>query len=65
MVTTLPRVPNGLPFSCRERRTKRLQKPNDLVREAVSCNGVFGDPIAVARVATRMRRPHLHRIMPA
>jgi hypothetical protein len=33
--------PNGLPFSCRE-RWECLSKPNDLVREAVGCNGLFG-----------------------
>src|SRR5215216_6354990 len=55
--TTL-RPPNGLAFSCRERAGSSLQKANDLAREAVCCNAVFGDPVAIARVATRMRRPH-------
>jgi hypothetical protein len=35
------RRPNGLPFSCRK-RWNNLQKANDLVREAVGWNGVFG-----------------------
>jgi hypothetical protein len=30
-----------LPFSCRKRATRSLQKPNDLAREAVGCNGVL------------------------
>ena len=47
-------------FSCRERAGGSLQKANDLAREAVSCNAVFGDPVAVARVASRMRRLHPH-----
>jgi hypothetical protein len=34
--------PNGLAFSCRERAAEHLQKTNDLAREAVSCNAVFG-----------------------
>jgi hypothetical protein len=34
--------PNGLPFSCRKRAADHLQKPNDLAREAVSCNGGLG-----------------------
>jgi hypothetical protein len=34
--------PNGLPFSCGKRATTSLQKANDLAREAVGCNGVFG-----------------------
>ena len=33
---------NGLAFSCRERTQKRPQKPNDLAREAVSCNAGLG-----------------------
>jgi hypothetical protein len=36
------RRPNGLAFSCRERARRRLQKTNDLAREAVNCNAVFG-----------------------
>jgi hypothetical protein len=31
--------PNGLPFSCRERALRHLQKRHDLAREAVGCNG--------------------------
>jgi hypothetical protein len=31
-----------LAFSCRERAADHLQKTNDLAREAVSCNAVFG-----------------------
>ena len=34
--------PNGLAFSCRERARQCLQKPNDLAREAVSCNAGLG-----------------------
>jgi hypothetical protein len=34
--------PNGVPFSCRERAADHLQKTNDLAREVVGCNGVFG-----------------------
>jgi hypothetical protein len=40
----LPRVPNGLAFSCRERAANKCQKPNDLAREAVSCNAGLGHP---------------------
>jgi len=40
--TTLPQPPNGLAFSCRERAGRRLQKTNDLAREAVSCNAGLG-----------------------
>ena len=58
-------APNGLPISRRERATRSLQKANDLAREAVGCIGVFGAPVAVARVATRMRRPHRHGTTPA
>ncbi len=57
--------PNELPFSCRERAADHLQKPNDLARAAVGCNGVFGAPVAVMRVASRMRRPHPHGTTPA
>jgi hypothetical protein len=32
-------LPNGLPFSCRERVAQICQKANDLAREAVGCNG--------------------------
>jgi hypothetical protein len=31
-----------MPFSCRERVADHLQKPTDLAREAVSCNGGLG-----------------------
>src|SRR5689334_3517883 len=34
--------PNGLAFSCGERARKQLPKPNDLAREAVSCNAGLG-----------------------
>jgi hypothetical protein len=34
-------APNGLPFNCHERATTSVSKPNDLAREAVSCNGVL------------------------
>jgi hypothetical protein len=34
--------PNGWPFSRCERAADALQKPNDLAREAVGWNGVFG-----------------------
>jgi hypothetical protein len=33
-----------LVFSCRERAPGSVTKPNDLAREAVSCNTVFGCP---------------------
>jgi len=33
---------NGLAFSCGERDTGSRQKPNDLAREAVSCNAGLG-----------------------
>jgi hypothetical protein len=33
---------NGLPFSCRERAKASVSKLNDLAREAVGCNGMFG-----------------------
>src|SRR4051812_10663023 len=62
MPATPPRTPNGLPISRRERTTKTCQKPNDLGREAVGCNGVFGAPVSVSRVADRMGRPHPHGI---
>jgi len=44
---------------------KACQNATDLVREAVGYSGVFGDPLAIARVATRMRRPHQHSTTPA
>src|SRR3954470_5099294 len=50
--------PNGLPFSCRERAASQLQKSEDLAREAVGCNGVFGAPVALTRAASRMCQPH-------
>jgi hypothetical protein len=34
-------LPNGLPFSCRERAAETCQKANDLAREAVSWNTVL------------------------
>jgi len=46
----------------RARCTRWLQNSNDLAREAVSWNTVFGAPVVVARVAGRMRRPHLHTL---
>jgi hypothetical protein len=49
---TLPQRPNGLPISRRERATQSMSKTNDLAREAVSCNAVFGgEPAKVARCA--------------
>jgi hypothetical protein len=42
MTIALPRVPNGLPISRRERAADHLQKTHDLAREAVGCIGVFG-----------------------
>jgi hypothetical protein len=39
--------PNGLAFSCRERAGSHLSKPNDLAREAVNCNAVFGAPACI------------------
>src|SRR4051812_10902702 len=38
------------------------QKANDLEREAVGCNGVFGAPVAIIRVAESMCRPRWHTI---
>jgi len=38
-----------LEFSRRERIQNHGQKANDLVREAVGCNDLFGDPVVVAR----------------
>jgi hypothetical protein len=38
----MAKLPNGLPFSCRERAAETRQKPNDLAREAVGCNGGLG-----------------------
>jgi hypothetical protein len=35
--------PNGLPASRRERARRSFQNANDLVREAVGCNELFGD----------------------
>src|SRR6266545_7528254 len=49
----------------RARCTRRLQKSNDLAREAVSCNTVFGAPVANLPLASRMCRPHPHGITPA
>ena len=46
-------------------RWYRLSKANDLAREAVSCNAVFGAPVEDARVASRMRRPPPHGTTPA
>jgi hypothetical protein len=37
-------APNGLAFSCRERAGGSFQKADDLAREAVNCNAVFGAP---------------------
>jgi len=34
-------------------------------RSGVSYSGVFGDPVAIARAATRMCRPHRHGTTPA
>src|SRR3954447_16336413 len=39
---TALRPPNGLAFCCRERAGNSGQNTNDLAREAVSCNAVFG-----------------------
>lgn len=39
---TLMRPPNAMPFRCRERAGRELQKTSDLGREAVNCNGLFG-----------------------
>ena len=37
--------PNGVAFSCRKRAVQdHVQKSDDLAREAVSCNAVFGVP---------------------
>jgi hypothetical protein len=37
-------------FSRRERAAEHFQKPNDLAREAVGWNGLFGAPASVVRV---------------
>src|SRR4051812_36865207 len=50
---------NGLPIS-RRKRHNNCQNSSDLVREAVGCMGVFGAPVAIVWVATRMVRPHSH-----
>jgi len=42
MPITLPRVPNGVAFSCRKRARQSRQNTTDRAREAVSCNAVFG-----------------------
>jgi hypothetical protein len=34
--------PNGMPFSCRERAAEKVSKFNDLARQAVSYNELFG-----------------------
>jgi len=52
-------------FSRRARAQQDPQKANDLVRAAVGWNDLFGAPVEHARVASRMRRPHPHRITPA
>jgi len=41
-------------------RHKMTSKADDLAREAVGCNGLFGVPVAITRAASRLRRPH-HR----
>jgi len=35
-------LPNGLPISAASASQQVCQKPNDLVREAVGCMGLFG-----------------------
>jgi len=42
--------PNGVAFSCRERAADHLQKSQDLAREAVNCNAVFGRVRAIVSV---------------
>jgi len=64
MAITLPRVPNGGVQPPRAHQ-KHCQKTNDLARAAVGWNDVFGDPVAIARAADRMCRPHRHRTTPA
>ena len=58
------RPPNGLAFSCRERASRCLQKPNDLAREAVNCNAGLGAPASVVRLPPAANhtctRPHRH-----
>jgi hypothetical protein len=39
----------------------RLQNANDLAREAVCCNAVFGAPVDHVQDASRIRRPPRHR----
>jgi len=53
----LPRVPNGLAFSCRERAQGNLQKTNDLVREAVGCNA------GLDRVSGLGKQPEPHPLL--
>jgi hypothetical protein len=40
--------PNGLAFSCRKRAAAECVKPNDLAREAVSCNAGLAGSFARA-----------------
>src|SRR3954471_5966421 len=56
------------PTDCRSAAAsaaKTCQNANDLVREAVGCNGGLGAPVTIARVARRMCRPHPHTITPS
>jgi len=52
-------------FSRRARTQQHGQNAHDRVRAAVGWNAMFGDPVAVARVAGRMGRPHPYGTTPA
>ena len=60
----MPKSPNGRVQLPRAPK-KRSQKTNDLAREAVGWNDMFGAPAAASRDATRMRRPHHPGTTPA
>jgi hypothetical protein len=46
----------------RRKRGQCHPKSTDLARAAVGWNDLFGDPVAIARAAKRMSRPHQHPI---
>jgi len=50
MIRTLPRVPNACRSAAASALGDASQKINDLAREAVGCNGVFGAPASLVRV---------------
>jgi len=65
MVTTLPRVPNGLPFSCRERAATSVSK----CKRSRARSGQLQCRVRRAGLhppsASGMCRPHRHRTTPA